>query len=113
MKKLLAILVLCLSFTGCVNVYTRWPTTDSRIEDTYQSTQVSFAFAYVVAFPQVLPMNGTDGLVWENIITIPCGCVVLCDTLLEGIVDTICWPYDKYVSDVRRRDFDANCVNND
>ena len=24
--------------SGCVNIYTRWPTTNTRIEDTYQST---------------------------------------------------------------------------
>lgn len=37
-SKFLAIGLLCLTFTGCMNLYTRCPGTNARIEDIYQST---------------------------------------------------------------------------
>lgn len=100
-----AVLVVGL-LSGCMNLYTRCPFTDKKIEDTYQSTQETFALSYVVMFPQVLPMNESDGLVWQNIFTIPVGCLCFVDVALEGVVDTICWPYDSHVSKKHKKDFE-------
>ena len=48
-------------------------------------------------------MNESDGLVWQNILTIPIGCICFVDVALEGVVDTICYPYDKCVADERSK----------
>lgn len=47
-------------------------------------------------------MNESNGLVWQNIFTIPVGCLCFVDVALEGVVDTVCWPWDSYISDARR-----------
>lgn len=100
-SKLIAIGLLCLTFTGCINLYTRCPDTDARIEDTYQSTCKSIGMAYVVAFPQTI-MGWEPSIEPENLITIPFGLLVLCDTPFEAVVDTVCWPWDNYISDKRK-----------
>ena len=38
----------------------------------------------------------------EHLITIPFGLLVLCDTPFEAVVDTVCWPWDSYISDKRK-----------
>lgn len=59
----------------------------------------------MVAFPQVIDMGaGHDPFVPMNILTVPCGCVCLCDTLLEVVVDTVCLPYDWPVSEKRKKE---------
>ena len=100
-SKLAAIGLLCLTFAGCINLYTRCPGTDARIEDTYQSTCQSIGMAYVVAFPQMI-MGWEMSIEPENLITIPFGLLVLCDTPFEAVVDTVCWPWDNYISDKRK-----------
>lgn len=100
-SKLIAIVLLCLILAGCMNLYTRCPGTDARIEDTYQSTCQSIGTAYVVAFPQII-MGWGPSIEPENFITIPFGLLVLCDTPFEAVVDTVCWPWDRYISDARR-----------
>ena len=40
--------------SGCINLYTRCPGTDSEIASTYQSTRLSISVAYVVAFQQII-----------------------------------------------------------
>ena len=50
--------------------------------------------SYVVMFPQVLPMNESDGLVWQNIFTIPVGCLCFVDVVAEAATDTVCYPVD-------------------
>lgn len=99
-SKLIAIGLLCLTLTGCINLYTRCPGTDSQIVDTYQSTRLSIATAYVVAFPQIIT-GWQPSIELENFITIPFGLLVLCDTACEAVVDTICLPYDCPVSNYR------------
>ena len=47
-------------------------------------------------------MNESDGLVWQNIFTIPVGCICFVDVALEGVVDTICYPYDAYANNKER-----------
>jgi uncharacterized protein YceK len=88
-------LAACLLISGCVNVLcTRNPLSDSYLQDTYQSTRISLMAAHVAAFPQVMSSSGHDDFMWENIFTIPVGCVILVDSALEAVVDTICLPVD-------------------
>ena len=102
-KTTLLALSLSILLSGCINMYTRFPTTEPFIADTYQSTEVSVAPAPVVTFPQV--MNGWSPRIEpENLFTIPFGLLVLCDTALEASVDTLCWPWDKYISNKRERE---------
>lgn len=103
MKAINAILTSAVAvlLSGCINLYTRCPGTDARIEDTYQSTSQSIATAYVVAFPQIIT-GWQPSIEPENFITIPFGLLVLCDTPFEAVVDTVCWPWDNYISDARR-----------
>ena len=57
--------------------------------------------SYVVMFPQVMASGEHSAFVPENIISIPCGIVCFCDTVLEAVVDTVCLPYDWPVSNYR------------
>ena len=100
-SKLIAIGLLCLTLAGCINLYTRCPGTDDIIENTYQSTCKSMGAAYVVAFPQTT-MGWEPSIESENLITIPFGLLVLCDTPFEVVMDTVCWPWDSYISDKRK-----------
>lgn len=102
-KTTLLALSLSILLSGCINLYTRFPTTEPFIADTYQSTEVSVATAYVVAFPQVM-QGWSPSVEPENLFTIPFGLLVLCDTALEASVDTLCWPWDRYVSNKRDRE---------
>ena len=103
MKKLLAILVLCISFTGCVNVCTRNPWSRTRIEDTYQCTQEAAGISWIIMFPQTMGYGNSNGFMLENIFTVPLGLVGFCDTACEAVLDTICLPYDWPVSNHRNK----------
>ena len=81
-------------FSGCINCYTRCPGTDARITKTYQSTETAFDLSLVVAFPQIMGYGSETGLIWENIYTIPLGCLGMVDTACEAAVDTVCLPFD-------------------
>ena len=84
--------------SGCVNIYTRFPTTSARIESPYQCTKEAAAFSYVVMFPQII-LSGRQGVfMWANLISVPAGCVCMCDVPFEAVLDTICIPYDMTVS---------------
>lgn len=90
MRKLAACLIfLCMAFCGCVNIYVRFPTTDARIEKTYQSTEEAALLSTVLMFPQIMNDAPFKGLVWENVYTIPLGCVGFCDTACEAVLDTV------------------------
>ena len=93
MKRLFPILSLLL-LSGCMNLYTRCPGTDKRIEDTYQSTKEMFLWSWVVAFPQVMAPAGNGGFEWYNILTVPLGAVVFVDDCCEAVGDTLCFPFD-------------------
>lgn len=101
MRKIAAALVAAL-VCGCVNVYTRLPCTGPRIEDTYQSTGQAFAFSVFVSVPQILNPGPFPGLVWQNLYTIPAGCVCMADTACEAVVDTVLFPVDWAISENRR-----------
>lgn len=93
MKKwLLASLLVAL--TGCMNLYTRCPGTDGRIEDTYQCTKEMFSWSWVVAFPQTLAIEGDRSLSWYNLLTVPLSLVVFADDCCESVCDTVCYPFN-------------------
>lgn len=89
---------------GCVNVYTRCPGTHARIESTYQSTETAFSAAVVCAFPQAMSDSPGDyRLSPINLLTVPVGCVVMCDAVCEAALDTLLLPFDYYLSSRRGR----------
>lgn len=102
MKILQLIVILCIiCFAGCMNLYVRCPGTSEKIEKTYQCTEKTFALSYVVMFPQVMAPGEHDSFVIENLLTIPIGCLCFIDVACEGIVDTLLWPIDKAISNLR------------
>ena len=50
---------------------------------------------------------GDNGFQMMNILTIPLGCVVMCDAVCEAVVDTVCLPFDWPISAKRKRDLEA------
>ena len=44
---------------------------------------------------------------WENIFTVPLGCLCLCDAVCEAAIDTVCLPFDWPISAKRKRDQEA------
>ena len=77
-----------------MNLYTRCPGTDGRIEDTYQCTKEMFSWSCVVAFPHVLSPDRDGGFEWLNLLTVPLGVVVFVDDCCEAVCDTVCYPFD-------------------
>jgi hypothetical protein len=58
----------------------------------------------IIAFPQAMSDGPSRGFMWENIFTIPLGCLGLCDAACETVIDTVCLPFDWPISAVRRKD---------
>jgi len=87
---------------GCVNLYTRWPTTDEKITMVYQCSREAAGLSVLVAFPQAMSDGPSRGFMWENIFTIPLGCLCLCDAAVEVCVDTVCLPVDLPLAASRR-----------
>ena len=85
---------LLLSACGCVNLYTRCPWTDERIERVYQCSREAAGLSILVAFPQMMSDGPHETYIWENIFTVPLGCLCLCDAVVEACVDTVCLPVD-------------------
>lgn len=103
MKNML-ILSAALILGGCVNCYTRFPTTNERIERVYQCSREAAALSVIIAFPQMMSDNpGDGGFMWENIFTVPLGCLCLCDAACEAVIDTVCLPFDWPISAARRK----------
>ena len=103
MKSIL-ILSAALILGGCVNCYTRFPTTNERIERVYQCSREAAALSVIIAFPQMMSDNpGDGGFMWENIFTVPLGCLCLCDAACEAVIDTVCLPFDWPISAARRK----------
>ena len=90
---------------GCVNLYTRCPTTAPQITRCYQSTGTAAALAIVCSFPQMMSDNpGDGGFMWENCFTIPfLGLPCAVDAACEAVVDTVCLPCDWWLSEARER----------
>ena len=92
---------LLLATSGCMNLYTRCPGTDRKIESCFQSTRCMGTLSVVVAFPQIMSSGSSDEFYLENIITIPCGLVCLADTACEAVLDTALLPFDYPISRYR------------
>lgn len=102
MKKILLILA-ALVLGGCVNLYTRAPWTDVRIESVYQCSRAAAGMSVIVAFPQMMSDAPNHELMIENIFTIPLGCVCMCDAACEAVIDTVCLPFDWPISASRKK----------
>ncbi len=105
--RLLATLLTCAALCGCVNCYTRFPTTNAKIEQVYQSSRQAAGLSIIVAFPQMMSDVPGQGYMWENIFTVPLGCLCLCDAVCEAAIDTACLPFDWPISVKRKRDQEA------
>ena len=105
--KIIAIF-LSLLCSGCINLYTRCPGTNLKIIDTYQSTQESFAFSYIVMFPQIMNSSGSKEFYIENLITVPIGCLCFIDVACESVLDTVFWPIDLWISKERNSQLNNN-----
>ena len=88
--------------TGCVNLYTRCPGTDEKITQVYQCSREAAALSIIVAFPQMMSDAPHDAYRWENIFTVPLGCLCLCDAAVEACIDTVCLPVDWPLSASRK-----------
>lgn len=98
------LLVCALACSGCVNLYTRFPTTEEQIESVYQCSREAAGLSVLIAFPQIMsdvPKN--QGFAVWNLLTIPLGCVCLCDAAAEACIDTVCLPVDWPLSAARER----------
>lgn len=95
---------LMLLAAGCMNLWVRCPGTSAKIETTYQCTQKSFVWSYVIMFPQVMAPGSHDSFVAENIFTVPLGCLCFVDVACEAVVDTVLWPADKAISSSRSKE---------
>jgi len=100
-------------FSGCVNLYTRCPTTNARIERVYQSTSTAAGMSIIIAFPQVMSdsPSRSSSFYFANLFTIPIGCLGMCDALCEGCIDTILYPCDYALSRSRRLKIKTNTTN--
>ena len=106
MKKAYFIMLLffATAMCGCVNMYERAPWTNPEIRSVYQCSRAAAGMSVIVAFPQMMSDNpGDGGFMWENIFTIPLGCVCMCDTACEAVIDTVCLPFDWPISAARRK----------
>ncbi len=91
-----------LACAGCVNLYTRFPTTSERIERVYQCSREAAGLSILVAFPQMMSDGPHETYIWENIFTVPLGCLCLCDAAAEACIDTVCLPVDWPLAASRR-----------
>ena len=92
-RKIFAVAVAML-MCGCVNIYTRCPTTSERIERVYQCSREAAGLSVLIAFPQMMSDVPGQCYIWENIFTVPVGCLCLCDAVVEACIDTVCLPVD-------------------
>lgn len=88
MKHICAIALCCL-LSGCINLIERWPTTSSKVTETYQATLLSTSMLnYVV-----------NGEAYNDKVdyTVSCVCFVpplAINTALEAVCDTVLYPAD-------------------
>lgn len=105
MKKL-ATIAIAATMCGCMNCYTRFPTTDAKIERVYQCSREMAALSVICSFPQMMSdCPGDNGFMWENCLTIPfLGLPCAVDGVCEACIDTVCLPFDWPVSAARGRE---------
>lgn len=100
------VLAACAWMCGCVNLYTRFPTTNPEIEECYQSTRVMAAMTVIGSFPQMMSdvPSKSGSLCWENLISVTfIGLPCFVDTCLEAAVDTVCLPADYFMARAREK----------
>lgn len=91
------------SACGCVNCYTRWPTTYERITEVYQCSREAAQLSILFSFPQVMSDGPSRGFMRENLLTIPfMGLPCAVDAVCEACIDTVCLPVDWPLSAARR-----------
>lgn len=84
---------------GCVNCYTRWPTTDERITKVYQCSSEAAELSILCSLPQAMSDGPSRGFMLENLLTIPFfGLPCAVDAVCEAVVDTVCFPFDYFMS---------------
>ena len=96
MKSIL--IACCLSlFCGCATINNRI-LGNNTITETYQCTSEGIAWCTFVTFPQIIAAKQLE-FQWANIVSVPIGvCCFIVDIPIEFVCDTICWPYDKYMT---------------
>lgn len=99
MKKLFTAALIACALSGCMNIWTRNPFTDTEITSVYQSSRTMTSGAIVVAFPQMMSDCPSEpAFILMNLFTIPLGGLVLCDAACEAALDTVFLPFDWPVS---------------
>lgn len=105
---LLFLFAACSALSGCVNCYTRWPTTDKRIYRVYQSSREAAALSVLASFPQAMSDGPSRGFVWENLLTITfLGLPCAADAVCEACIDSACLPVDWPLAASRKRKREA------
>lgn len=105
MKKLMMIAI-AITLSGCINCYTRFPTSAPRIERVYQCSRQAAALSIVASFPQMMSDCPSDnGFMWENCFSIPfLGLPCAVDAVCEACIDTVCLPFDWPMSAMRSKE---------
>ena len=88
MKHICAIALCCL-LTGCINLIERWPTTSSKVAETYQATLLSTGMLGYAVNDEAY-IDKVDHVV-------ACVCFVpllAINTALEAVCDTVLYPAD-------------------
>lgn len=106
MKKLIITAIAVVSLCGCMNLYTRFPTTDAEIKSVYQCSREAAGMAIICSFPQAMSdCPGDSGWMWENLLTIPfLGLPCAVDAVCEACIDTVCLPFDWPMSAMRSKE---------
>ena len=100
MKTMKSILVTCCLalLCGCCNINYRLLGGTPDVIKPYECTSEAIAGCTFITVPQIVNPGPLE-LCWLNVVTIPIGvCCFVVDIPLELICDTICWPYDKYMT---------------
>ena len=105
MIRLVAMAVIT-ALSGCINLYTRFPTSEPRIERVYQCSHQAAGLSIVASFPQMMSDCPSDnGFMVENLFTIPfLGLPCAVDAICEACIDTVCLPIDWPLSASRKED---------
>lgn len=102
MKKLLLVVLIACALSGCMNIWTRNPMTDTKITSVYQSSGTMAGSAIIVAFPQMMSDCPSEpAFLPLNLVSIPLGALVMCDAVCEAALDTVFLPFDWAISAYR------------
>ncbi len=88
MKHIFAIALCCL-LSGCVNIVQRWPTTSTKVTETYQATLLSYSMLTYVNNGEAYHDKVDHVVSW--ILFVP---PLTINTVLEAAIDTVLYPAD-------------------